>query len=91
MGDNAIVSTAPHVLDSDEEDLTDATNAPAWQDSDDEKLMVSLASDHRLRKLRRTEDEDVITGKEYARRLRQQFEKLNPAPEWAKKCHYSVT
>ncbi|KAK5169102.1 U3 snoRNP protein [Saxophila tyrrhenica] len=56
----------------------------AWEDSDDERMMVSLASVPRLRKLRRTEAEDVVNGKEYARRLRQQFELLNPAPEWAR-------
>lgn len=45
--------------------------------------MISLATVPRLRKLRRTEGEDVINGKEYSRRLRQQFELLNPKPEWA--------
>ncbi|OCL01251.1 WD40 repeat-like protein [Glonium stellatum] len=59
-------------------------NPPAWEDSDDERIMVSLASEPRLRKLRRTEDEDVINGKEYTRRLRKQFERLYPAPDWAK-------
>jgi len=83
-GDNAILPAGTHVFDSDQEDFTDTTNAPAWQDSDDERLLVSLASNNRLRKLRRTEEEDVINGREYARRLRQQFEKLNPAPDWAK-------
>lgn len=45
--------------------------------------MISLANVPRLRKLRRTEAEDLINGKEYSRRLRQQFELLNPKPEWA--------
>lgn len=45
--------------------------------------MVSLASVPRLRKLRRTEAEDLVSGKEYCKRLRRQFELLNPAPEWA--------
>lgn len=52
-------------------------------DSDDERTLVSLASAPRLRKLRRTEAEDVVNGKDYARRLRKQFELLNPRPEWA--------
>ena len=56
---------------------------PAWQDSDDERMMVSLASVPRLRKLRRTETEDVVNGKEYSKRLRKQFTMLNPTPEWA--------
>jgi U3 small nucleolar RNA-associated protein 18 len=45
----------------------------AWQDSDDERMVVSLASVPRLRKLRRTEAEDVISGKDYVRRLRKQY------------------
>ncbi|KAL2271226.1 hypothetical protein VTJ83DRAFT_597 [Remersonia thermophila] len=58
--------------------------APAWQDSDDERLAVSLAGATRLRKLRQTEAEDVVTGTEYVRRLRQQYLRLYPQPEWAK-------
>lgn len=49
-------------------------------------MLVSLASVPRLRKLRRTEAEDVVNGKDYARRLRRQFEMLNPAPEWAREA-----
>lgn len=56
----------------------------AWEDSDDERTLVSLASVPRLRKLRRTETEDVVTGKEYVGRLRKQFELLHPRPEWAR-------
>ncbi|KAI7555598.1 WD40 repeat-like protein, partial [Hortaea werneckii] len=55
----------------------------AWEDSDDERTMVSLAAQPRLRKLRRTEAEDVVNGREYAKRLRRQFEMLNPRPQWA--------
>lgn len=58
-------------------------DAPAWEDSDDEKMMVSLASHNRMRKLRDTETDDFITGKEYARRLRRQFERIYPVPDWA--------
>ncbi|OHE95805.1 U3 small nucleolar RNA-associated protein [Colletotrichum orchidophilum] len=58
-------------------------NAPAWDDSDDERLTVSLATATRLRKLRITEAEDVVSGAEYSRRLRQQFVRLNPLPKWA--------
>lgn len=54
-----------------------------WHDSDDERLTVSLASQNRLRKLRVAESEDVISGKEYVRRLRRQFLQLQPTPEWA--------
>ncbi|EFQ26217.1 U3 small nucleolar RNA-associated protein [Colletotrichum graminicola] len=57
--------------------------APAWEDSDDERLTVSLATATRLRKLRLTEAEDVVSGTEYSRRLRTQFLRLNPLPKWA--------
>lgn len=55
-----------------------------WHDSDDEHLTVSLANNQRLRKLRAAEAEDVISGKEYIRRLRRQYEQLNPVPNWAR-------
>ena len=63
---------------------TASGDAPAWNDSDDEKLAVSLAGVTRLRKLRISEAEDIVSGAEYSRRLRQQFLRLNPSPEWAK-------
>ncbi|RDL29926.1 putative UTP18 Possible U3 snoRNP protein involved in maturation of pre-18S rRNA [Venustampulla echinocandica] len=59
-------------------------HAPAWEDSDDDRLTVSLAGNSRLRKLRVTEEEDTVNGREYTRRLRRQFERLNPVPDWAK-------
>lgn len=55
----------------------------AWEDSDDDRLVISLAGDNRLRKLRVTEAEDLVSGREYTRRLRRQFQRLNPTPEWA--------
>ena len=58
-------------------------NAPVWDDSDDERLTVSLATVSRLRKLRVSEVEDVVNGAEYTRRLRQQFLRLSPMPKWA--------
>ncbi|KAF2495663.1 U3 small nucleolar RNA-associated protein [Lophium mytilinum] len=57
---------------------------PAWEDSDDERISVSLASVPRLRKLRKTEEEDVINGREYVKRLRKQYERLHPTPDWAR-------
>jgi U3 small nucleolar RNA-associated protein 18 len=58
-------------------------NPPAWIDSDDDRLTVSLASNTRLRKLRETEADDIISGREYIRRLRKQYERLHPTPAWA--------
>ncbi|KAM0146080.1 hypothetical protein ACHAQE_010922 [Botrytis cinerea] len=69
----------PHPQSEDEE----GGDALAWEDSDDDRLNVSLAGNSRLRKLRVNEGEDIVSGKEYTRRLRMQFERLNPVPEWA--------
>lgn len=43
-----------------------------WQDSDDENITVSLKSKNRLKKLRTTEEEDIISGDQYEKRLRNQ-------------------
>ncbi|EFW22062.1 hypothetical protein D8B26_002154 [Coccidioides posadasii str. Silveira] len=68
-------------------DLLEADTVPAaWEDSDDERITVSLATNERMRKLRLTEAEDLVSGKEYAKRLRRQFERLQPTPEWASKA-----
>jgi len=79
--------------DSDEESEEEPTPAflesksqkrgPAWVDPDDVDVQISLASNKRLRKLRDTAAEDEIGGRDYERRLRRQFEKLNPTPQWA--------
>ncbi|EKD20672.1 uncharacterized protein L3040_006392 [Drepanopeziza brunnea f. sp. 'multigermtubi'] len=60
-----------------------AEDEPAWEDSEDERLTVSLAGNSRLRKLRVNEGEDIISGGEYSRRLRMHFERLNNVPDWA--------
>lgn len=65
------------------EESEDEEDQPAWEDSDDERLVVSLASVPQLRKLRETAEDDMVNGKEYARRLRKQYERLYPTPEWA--------
>ncbi|TGJ78846.1 hypothetical protein E0Z10_g9919 [Xylaria hypoxylon] len=64
----------------------DPKNPPAWEDSDDERLTVSLANVTQLRKLRTSEADDVINGTEYTLRLRQQYLRLNPLPEWARQA-----
>ncbi|KAK6581882.1 hypothetical protein PZA11_005579 [Diplocarpon coronariae] len=61
----------------------DKAGDAAWEDSEDERLSVSLAGNSRLRKLRINEDEDVINGVEYSRRLRIHYERLNDVPQWA--------
>jgi U3 small nucleolar RNA-associated protein 18 len=71
-------STATKAAETDDED-----DKPAWDDSDDERLVVSLASVPQLRKLRDTAEDDMVNGKEYSRRLRRQYERLYPTPDWA--------
>lgn len=61
----------------------DGQGVAAWEDSDDDRLTISLAAHSRLRKLRLHEGEDNISGKEYTRRLRRQFERLHAVPDWA--------
>lgn len=70
-------------LDSPDTDDVGGRGAPAWVDSDDDRIVVSLASNPRLRKLRNTESEDLVNGREYTKRLRRQFERLCPVPGWA--------
>lgn len=73
-----------------DEDDADGTlrsrNSAAWEDSDDERMMISLASAKQRRKLRRTEAEDIVNGKEYSKRLRRQYELLHPVPAWARQA-----
>ena len=76
---NALVNTGA----AEEQDSENEINAPAWVDSEDEKIVVSLASDTRLRKLRTMEADDLVNGKEYIKRLQLQFERLYPRPAWA--------
>lgn len=67
----------------------------AWTDADDEQIMVPLAGVgarapdgsmrgvKKLRKLRTNPGEQVISGAEYQRRLRRQYERMHPRPAWA--------
>lgn len=44
---------------------------PAWVDQDDEEVQVNVVKNKRLRSLRKNETETVISGVEYAQRLRE--------------------
>jgi len=56
---------------------------PAWADDDDETLEINLTSVNRTKKLRETEQEITLSGVEYEKRLRKQFEKVYRRPIWA--------
>lgn len=77
------LSLIPGHPSDDNDDQAGGKDGPAWVDSDDERITISLASQSRLRKLRITESEDLINGREYTKRLRRQFERLYPVPDWA--------
>lgn len=46
--------------------------APLWHDEDDDVVQVSLLKEKRTKKLRIEEDEDIISGSEFNKRLRLQ-------------------
>eukprot|EP00039_Didymoeca_costata_P013263 m.198855 g.198855 ORF g.198855 m.198855 type:complete len:472 (+) comp15721_c0_seq2:160-1575(+) len=56
-----------------------------WNDDDDTELRVDVSSTARLRKLRKNETESDLTGEDYSKRLRTQFEKIHGRPAWADK------
>ncbi|ODV60354.1 Utp18p [Ascoidea rubescens DSM 1968] len=59
------------------------SNSDAWEDSDDGKINIDILSMDRLKKLRKTENDSIISGKTYIKRLRAQYERIYPRPEWA--------
>lgn len=78
------LDTRPDFLAIEEKGEPGIVSRPAvWVDSDDERMAISLAGHQRLRKLRVAESEDVVDGTEYIRRLRNQYLRLHPTPDWA--------
>lgn len=62
----------------DEEDQ----DSDAWFDSDDEGLRVPIIISSKSKKLRTSYTETSIRGNDYVNRLRAQFEKIYPRPNW---------
>jgi len=61
--------------EDDSDDSDDSANNDsnaAWEDEDDKRLKISLTATNITKKLRNDEEEDVIDGAEYTRRLRKQ-------------------
>ncbi|XP_051142918.1 U3 small nucleolar RNA-associated protein 18 homolog [Andrographis paniculata] len=56
---------------------------PVWVDEEEEKTTVNIAKVSKLRKLRKEEDESVISGAAYVSRLRAQHMKMNRGTDWA--------
>jgi len=63
-----------------------------WHDPADDSISVNMADDKRLRKLSRGKEGESsrVQGKELEKRLRGQFEKVHPTPEWASKSARKV-
>lgn len=80
-----------------------ARKGAVWTDPSTSSLLVPLvgpnaratdgtfAGTKRLRKLRVSNDEREITGQEYEKRLREQYEKLRPRPAWASRVALGST
>ena len=66
---------------SDEEEAK--PKRPVWVDDEEEEMKINIAKVNRLRKLRKEEDESLISGSDYVSRLRAQHAKLNPGTDWA--------
>ncbi|KAF4566537.1 hypothetical protein EYR36_011968 [Pleurotus pulmonarius] len=67
----------------------------AWSDPADAPLAISVApsdpsTSKRALKLRDSQNETVLSGREYERRLRRQFTKINPEPTWALKARDKI-
>lgn len=86
------VDTKPSQFNFDEENSDKDTeesrileNDAVWKDDDIDSIQIDLESHSRLKKLRKDSDHDyIVSGNEYEDRLRGQYEKLYPKPQWAK-------
>ena len=58
----------------------------AWTDPSDTPTVTISTAAPRLQKLRDAPDETILSGREYESRLRRQYERIHPQPEWAKKA-----
>ncbi|KAK6937600.1 WD40 repeat [Dillenia turbinata] len=68
---------------SDDVEQGDNLRKAVWVDDEEEMVSVNIAKVNRLRKLRKEEDESLISGSAYVARLRAQHAKMNPGTEWA--------
>ncbi|KAI4301165.1 hypothetical protein L6164_034471 [Bauhinia variegata] len=83
---NSVLSVYEGDSDPSEESHDDedaSLRKPVWVDDEEEKTTVNIAKVNRLRKLRKEEDESLISGSEYVSRLRAHHVKLNPGTDWA--------
>lgn len=77
FGDDKLLSKAGSELEQFDQVLkvqkTDDTDAAAaWHDDDDENVSINVAAVARLRKLRQSDDEKVVSATDLSARLRKQ-------------------
>ncbi|KAE8537612.1 hypothetical protein D1P53_006320 [Cryptococcus gattii VGV] len=74
---------------SHDEELARSKRVPLWNDPSDEMAKVDISASRRLKKVdrgkRKTVEGELVGGKELQARLREQFERLHPPPDWAKR------
>lgn len=71
-----------HIAKKNDRKISDERK-PVWEDDADDEERIEITSVSRLKKLRDTEDETVITGKKYTQKLKQQFQKIYGDASWA--------
>ncbi|XP_015575888.2 U3 small nucleolar RNA-associated protein 18 homolog isoform X2 [Ricinus communis] len=72
------------VLEKSDVDEEPRQRKPVWVDEEEAKTTIDIAHTNRLRKLRKEDSENLISGREYVARLRAHHAKLNPGTEWAR-------
>ncbi|KAH6823039.1 Transducin/WD40 repeat-like superfamily protein [Perilla frutescens var. hirtella] len=84
---NSMLSVYEEDVDTGEESAEEQGNnerKAVWVDDEEEKASINIAKVNKLQKLRKKEDESVISGRAYVSRLRAQHMKMNPGTDWAR-------
>ena len=61
---------------SEEDSKQDKGMVPAWVDKQANSIKVDISNESRLRKLKKTENEDVIEGADFQKRLKKQHDSI---------------
>jgi len=79
----AAAAARPEEEKQQQEDTSKVRQEAAWTDPDDAQLRVDLNAQTRTIKLKKRDGEKPVPGKEYERRLREQFVKVHGHVGWA--------
>jgi hypothetical protein len=85
-----VIDTLPSRTDDEDEKSANDASVPSmattkrsvWKDDDEDNMQVNLIAQSRTKKLRKSIDEELLSGKEFEGRLREQFEAIHPRPSW---------